>query len=50
MLRYAKTIKVHHADLSEFELLFISFEDHMICEYQRKYAKNEVEGVEISCI
>ena len=22
----------------------------MICEYQRKYANNEVEGVEISCV
>jgi len=49
----AEMCQVHHADLSEFELVHFHFiGDHMICdicEYQRKYEKNAEEGVEISC-
>ena len=41
--------QVHHADLSEFELVhFISLETTWICGYERKYEKNAVEGAEIS--
>ena len=47
---WCEMCQVHHADLSEFELvLFISFATDMICEYQRKYEKNALAGVEISC-
>ena len=41
----AEMCQVKHSDLSEFELFCF-----IICEYQRKYDKNAVEGVKISCM